>query len=140
MISYPTAAWEQLLVLVRDEDADAREWLHEQGYRELAEFWDAIEGVERSFKWLMENGFLHFAATVDALNENDHAKVWLLQNGYRELAAFVDACADKKSAVMFLIKAGQKGLVLVAREITLKEKKKQKNFLWGFLNLGNPFS
>ncbi|MBK7911282.1 MAG: hypothetical protein ACOJUL_09290 [Candidatus Pollutiaquabacter aromativorans] len=139
MRDYSPKVFEQLLLLVRDEDVEARAWLDREGYPELPHFWDALENVERSFKWLMENRFPELAATVDAMNGNDKAKVWLLSNRQRELAAFVDACNGQAGAVQWLIKAGEKGLLLIARELDERRKKRDKNFFWSLINLGNPF-
>ncbi|MFM2207553.1 MAG: hypothetical protein RL213_1528 [Bacteroidota bacterium] len=136
---YPTEAFDHLVAAVRDKDESAQEWLASNGYPELYHFLDAIEDVEVSFRWLLDNGFRHFAAVVDGLSGKDQAKAWLIRSGYPALAAFIEACDGSAQAVKFLVNAGEKGWVLVAREINAREKKKQKNFFWNFLNFGNPF-
>ncbi len=139
MKSYPIEAFEHLVLCVRNDDEMAQQWLVDNDYRELSEFWDAFEGVEKSFKWLMENGYRPLAATVDAMAGDDKAKVFLITSGNRELAAFADACEGKAPAVNWLIQFGHKGWILLAREIAAREKKKDKSFFWSLLNFGNPF-
>ena len=139
MKTYDKEVFEKLILYIRRDEAEVGEWLVDNGYKELKEFWDACEGVERSFQWLMENDYKQLAATVDALDGNDQAKVFLLSSGNRELAAFVDATTGSKNAVGWLLKYNHKGWVMVAKEIFDIEKKKDKNFLWSFFNFGNPF-
>ena len=139
MKAYDREAFNQLCILVKQEDEDARKWLMENGCRELAEFWDAIDGVEKSFSWLMENGFRPFAAAVDAISGDSKAKVWLLQSGHHEIAAFVEACNGSAAAVKWLVQHKEPGWLMVAKEISQKEKKKEKNFFQRLFSFGNPF-
>jgi len=139
MKSYDKEVFEKLILLVRNEDEEAGKWLIDNHYRELKEFWDACDGVERSFKWLLENGFMQLAATVDAINGNDKAKVFLLSSGNRELAAFVEATNGSQRAISWLLKYDHHGWVMVAKEFFELEKKKNNNFFSTFLNFGNPF-
>lgn len=139
MKGYDKEVYEKLILLVRNDDKEAEQWLMDNGYRELKEFWDACEGVEKSFKWLMENDYKQLAATVDALDGNDKAKVFLLTSGNRELAAFVEAAAGSQKAISFLLRFNHHGWVMVAKEFFEFDKKKNKNFFWSLLNFGNPF-
>lgn len=139
MKKYPTQAFDALIKTVRDKDDAAQQWLLSNGYPELYHLWDAIEGVEPSFRWLLNNGYPHLAALVDGLSGKDSAKAWLLTSGYPSLAAFIEACDGSPKAVQFLAKAGDQGWALFAREINAREKKRSKNLLWSFLNFGNPF-
>ena len=139
MKSYDKEIFEKLILLIRNNDKAAEQWLIENNCKELIEFWDACEGIEKSFKWLLDNGHKALAATVDAINENDKAKVFLLSSGNRELAAFVEASTGSQSAISWLLKNNHQGWVMVAKEIFDKEKKKDKNFFSTFLNFGNPF-
>lgn len=140
MKNYEHEVFEKLILLVRNEDAEARKWLMENDHRELAEWWDAVEGVEKSFRWLLTNNYRQLAAVVDALDGNDKAKVFLLASHNRELAAFVEACNGSQKAVQWLVSFKYNGWALLAKEIFEKEKKKDKGgFLGGLLNLGNPY-
>lgn len=139
MKSYPIEVFERLVLCARENDELAQQWLVDNGYPELSEFWDAFVGVEKSFQWLMQNGYKQLAATVDAMSGDDKAKVFLITSGNRELAAFAEACDGKANAVNWLIQFGHKGWILLAREIQLREKKGEKNFFWNLLNFGNPF-
>lgn len=139
MKRYDREVFEKFILLVRKEDKEAAKWLVDEGYRELKEFWDACDGMESSFKWLLENGYKQLAATVDAMDGNDKAKVFLLASGNRELAAFVEASTGSQKAVSWLLQFDHHGWVMVAKEFFEKEKKKEKNFLFSFLNFGNPF-
>lgn len=139
MKAYPIEVFEHLALCARNNDEVAQQWLVENGYQEMSEFWDAFEGVEKSFKWLMENNYKPLAATVDAMAGDDKAKVFLITSGNRELAAFADACENKAAAVNWLIQFGHKGWILLAREISAREKKSEKGFFWNLLNFGNPF-
>jgi hypothetical protein len=38
------------------------------------------------------------------------------------------------------LKNNERGWLLIAKEVALKEKKKDKGFLGGLLNLGNPYA
>jgi len=140
MKRYSNDIFEHMVLLVRKDDELDREWMMNNDCRELLEFWDAIDGMENSFKWLMDNDYKQLAATVDAYNGNDKAKLFLIKTGNRELAAFVDACNGSKSAAGYLIKHDFRGWLLLAKEIFDKEEKKEKKGIWGMLfNLGNPF-
>ncbi len=140
MKTYSNETFEHLVLLVRKDDEFNREWLINNDYRELVEFWDAIDGMENSFKWLLENNYRQLAATVDAYNGNDKAKLFLIKSGNRELAAFISACDGNQSAISYLSKTNNKGWLLLAKEIFDKEAKKEKKGIWNTLfNLGNPF-
>lgn len=119
-------------------DTNARTWLIENNFRELAEFWDAYEDVETSFQWLKSNGFVHLAACIDAMSENDSAKAWLMRYGYTDLAAFCDASEGKQSAVSILVSSGNHQLVTVAKKIFDTVSKRKKS-MWSIFNFGNPF-
>jgi hypothetical protein len=134
---YNIEALGHLSAMIKDQN-DAKEWLVTNGYRELAEFWDAYIGIEKSFKWLLDNGYKHLAAAVDAASGEDKAKLWLIANGYRELAAFISASEGNEPAVHLLMKSDYKGLVTVAHEIYEYNKKKTKGIM-GFFNGLNPF-
>ena len=139
MKEYSSEALKKLCGTIQGEKG-SQQWLVENGYRELSEFWDAYEDMEKSFQWLKNNGFIHFAATVDAMSGNDTAKVWLIQNGYRMLAALSDASEGNKTAVMWMLKFNHKGWLEVAKAIYDYNKKKKKKGFWSFLNFGNPYS
>ena len=134
---YDINALSHFAAMVREEKG-AQEWLVENGYRELSEFWDAYTGIEKSFKWLLENGYKHLAAAVDAASGQDKAKLWLIANGYRELALFISATEGNKAAVAVLLKSQYKGLVGVSHEIYEYNRKRSKG-LRGFFNTLNPF-
>lgn len=140
MKNYDNEVFGKLILLVRNEDEECRKWLLENDHRELVEWWDAVEGMEKSFKWLLENNYRQLAASVDALEGNDKAKVFLLASGNRELAAFVEACSGSQKALQWLIGYKYNGWALLAKEIVEKEKKKDKGFLGGLFNLGNPYA
>jgi hypothetical protein len=139
MKSYDKEVFEKLILLVRNNDKEAEKWLIDSNYRELKEFWDACEGVEKSFKWLFDNGYKQLAATVDALNDNDKAKVFLLSSGNGELAAFVEATTGSQKAISWLLKNNYPGWVMVAKEFFEIDKKKNNNFFRSLFNFGNPF-
>jgi hypothetical protein len=138
MNEYNASALLKLCSLIRGEEG-AQEWLLENDYRELSEFWNAYENVEESFKWLLENNHRELAALVDAFQGNDNAKLWLLKNGHRELAALIDASDGNKTAVEWLLKSGNKAWLAVAREIYLWNKKNEKKGFWKLFDFGNPF-
>jgi len=45
MNEYDSTALLKLCALIRGEE-DAQQWLVDNGYRELSEFWDAVENLE----------------------------------------------------------------------------------------------
>ena len=140
MKEYSSEVLKKLTAAIRG-DKDSQQWLVDNNYRELSEFWDAYEDMENSFQWLKNNGYVHFAATVDAMGGNEKAKVWLMQNGYRMLAALSDASEGNKTAVMWMLKLNHKDWLNVAKAIyDYNNKKKKKGFLWTLLNLGNPYA
>jgi len=139
MKDYPFDALKKLSAAIREEKG-AQQWLVDNGYHELSEFWDAYLGIEKSFQWLKNNGYLYFAALIDAMNGVSRAKAWLVQNGYRSLAAFADAAEGNKSAVVFLLNTPEKMWLDVAKAIHEYHKKKEKKGFWGIFNLGNPYS
>jgi hypothetical protein len=138
MKRYDKEVFQMLALVIRNDDKDSEKWLDENGCRELREFWDAFEGVENSFRWLLDNGYRQLAAVVDAMNGNDQAKVFLLSSGNRELAAFVEATDGSQQAIKWLVSNNHPGWVVVAKEIYIKQKKKDKTF-WGLFDFGNPF-
>jgi len=138
MKDYENSALLKLCALIREEEG-ARQWLIDNGYRELAEFWEANERVEKSFRWLLENNHRELAALVDALHSEEKAKMFLVKAGHPELAAVVDAADGNKTAVVFLLKSGNKGWLAVAREIYLWEQKSKKKGIWNIFDFGNPF-
>lgn len=140
MKNYSNEVFEHLVLLIRTDDDVERNWLKSNHAEELAHLWDAIDGMEGSFKWLMSNNFTQLAAVVDGLAENSKAKVFLLKSGHPELAAFIEACFGTQNAVSFLLKNKQNGWLLVAKEIFDHDQRKEKKSFWGLLNLGNPFS
>ncbi|HKR03872.1 MAG TPA: hypothetical protein VJY62_04485 [Bacteroidia bacterium] len=137
MRDYPEIAIEKWCDYISGND-DARRWLEENNFRELAEFWDAYENIEQSFQWLKSNGFLHLAACIDAANHNSKAKLWLLKYGYTDLAAFCDASEGNQHAVSILLQNEKYQLVRVARTIYSNHKKKKRSF-WRIFDFGNPF-
>ena len=139
MKDYPISVLQKLSAAIRNEEG-AQQWLIDNGYQELAEFWEAYQEVEKSFQWLKNNGFIHFAALIDAMSENTKAKMWLVQNGYRNLAAFADASEGNKTAVMFLLRSEDKKWLDPAKAIYDYNKKKQKKGFWSIFNFGNPYS
>ena len=141
MKTYSDETFEHMVLLVRKDENLDREWLLNNNCRELVEFFDALEGMENSFKWLLENNYRQLAATVDGFNGNDKAKLFLVKTGNRDLAAFIDACDGSKSAIAYLIKQDEKGWLLLAKEFFDRQAKKEKGGIWSTLfNLGNPFS
>ena len=139
MKKYDTVALLKLCALIKEEPG-AREWLLENNCRELYEFWEAYEHIEKSFKWLLENKHPELAAMVDALHGSDNAKAFLVKSGQHELAAFIDATDGNKAAVTWLLKSGHKNWLAVAREIYVYNKKKEKKGFWKIFDFGNPFS
>ena len=139
MKQYDTEELRMLEGAIRDEEG-AQKWLMENGFRELAEFWEAYGDVEKSFQWLKNNGYVHFAALVNAMSGNEKAKVWLIRHGFATLAAFSDAAEGNQSAVSLLLKTDEKGWVGVAKAIFEYNKKKEKKGFWNIFNFGNPYS
>lgn len=139
MKDYPDEVYTELVKLFRDDDAHSREWLLANNYSEWVEFHWAFEGKEKSFEWLLQNGHRVLAATVDGLSGTDSAKIFLIRSGHRELSAFVDASRGNKVAVAWLIKNKYKGLIQLAHEINVRQKKEEKKGIWALLNFGNPF-
>jgi len=138
MKEYDSSALKKLSATIRGDEV-AQQWLKDNGYRELSEFWDAYESIEKSFQWLKNNGFIHFAALIDAMSGKDAAKVWLIKSGYRMLAAFADASEGNKTAVEWMAQQRNYDWLEVAKAIfDYNEKKKKKGF-WNIFNFGNPF-
>ncbi|MCX6291240.1 MAG: hypothetical protein NT126_05700 [Bacteroidetes bacterium] len=139
MRKYDITSLLKLCALIKQEEG-AKEWLAGNGCRELYEFWEAFENVEKSFRWLLENNHRELAALVDAFHGNDNAKLFLIKSGHRELAALIDASEGNKTAVEWLMKSGNKEWLPVAREIYLWNKKNAKKGFWSFFDFGNPYS
>ena len=138
MREYSEEVFEKLCAAVREEK-DIQSWFTGNGYAELWEFWNAIDGDENSFRWLMKNHHPELAAVVDSMNGNDQAKKWLIMNRYRELASFVDAADGSQPAVTFLLQQKQDGWVNFAKAIYQKNQKQEKNFFRSIFNFGNPY-
>jgi hypothetical protein len=136
MKEYDPIVLKKFSALIKKEEG-AQEWLVENGYRELQEFWDAVLGIEKSFQWLKTNGFVHFAAMTDAIHGNAQARAWLIQHGYRILAAVSDAAEGNKIAVALLLKLRETDWLNVAKTMYDFFKKKEKKSIFNF---GNPFS
>ena len=139
MKTYDLPVLLKLCAFIREEPG-AQQWLMDNGCRELSEFWDAVEHVEKSFKWLLDNDHRELAAMVDGIHGDEHAKVFLIRSGHRELAAFVDASEGNKTALLWLNKFNHTPWLAVAREIYLWNKKKEKKGFWKIFDFGNPFN
>ena len=138
MKTYDLAALLKLCAAIKEEKG-ANQWLIDHDCRELSEFWDAYQNMEKSFTWLLENNHRELAAIVDGLHGDDKAKAFLIKSGYHELAAFIDAAEGSKTAVLWLMKFKHKPWLAVAREIYLWNKKNEPKGIWKIFNFGNPF-
>ena len=137
MIDYPAPAIDKWCDYINGNE-EASKWLIENNFRELAEFWDAYENIEKSFQWLKNNGFIHFAACIDTMNHNSKAKLWLIRYGYSDLAAFCDASEGQKDAISILLQSKKYDLIKVAKTIFGNQKKKKRS-IWNIFDFGNPF-
>lgn len=63
---------------------------------------EAIGGNKKIREWLINNGYRELGVFVFALNNKDDAKMWLMENGHQHLAATIAGAEGKKDAVEWL--------------------------------------
>lgn len=65
---------------------------------------EAISGNTKIRDWLIQNGYRELGLFVFALHNKQDARDWLMENGYPHLMAVINGAEGKKEAVDWLMK------------------------------------
>jgi hypothetical protein len=101
-------------------NAEIRDWLMANGFRELGLFCFALRNQNMARDWLMKNGHPHLMAIIRGAEGDKQAIGWLAVNGYEMLRLVALGADNEDDAVMELMKAGDRlmaGLALKIRAV-----------------------
>ena len=83
-------------------NAKIRDFLIQNGYRELGVFCFALRNDHKSLNWLMLNGYPHLAALIKAAEEDQQALQWLHDYKFDVLKFMALAIQGDKNAMAWL--------------------------------------
>lgn len=83
---------------------------------------EAVGGHKGLREWLIENGFKELGIFVYALHNKDDARKWLMENGHQHLLATIVGAEGKKDAIDWLERYDFDLLARVARSADGDEK------------------
>ncbi len=93
-----------------------RDWLIQNGYKELGIFVYALHNKNDARQWLLDNGFPHLMALINGAEGNDQAISWLQQYGYDTLAKMAMTGDGSEEAYNWL-KENDKIFAVIAHKI-----------------------
>lgn len=96
---------------------DIRDWLMENGYKELAMFTYAVRNKDDARNWLMENGYAHLMALINAVERNQVALKWLQHFNFTILEKMALSGDGDEDAHRWLINNGHREFAYVAKKI-----------------------
>lgn len=94
-----------------------RDWLTENGYKELGLFVFALHLKDDARDWLMQNGYPHLMATINGAEGNPNAIKWLEKHGYTPLSKVALVGDGNEQAFAWLKRNNHPELALVAKKI-----------------------
>ncbi|MFN2422860.1 MAG: hypothetical protein ABR572_03710 [Cryomorphaceae bacterium] len=94
-----------------------RDWLTENGFKELGIFTYAVRNKDDARKWLLENGFPHLAATVEGAEGRETAIKWLENYNFDVLAKTAMAGDGDEASFNWLVRNGHKEMAIVSQKI-----------------------
>ncbi len=94
-----------------------REWLLQNGYRELGIFVFALRNKTDAKEWLMKNNFPHLGATISGAEGNPNAVAWLEKYKFDVLAKVAMVGHGDEKALQWLIENGHREMAVVAKQI-----------------------
>jgi hypothetical protein len=115
-LSYPPKiliAWAEAI----GGNKDIRDWLMDNGYKELAMFTFAVRNKDEARKWLMENGYAHLMAMINAVERNQVALKWLQHFNFTVLEKMALSGDGDDEAHQWLIANGHREFAYVAKKI-----------------------
>lgn len=98
-------------------NAKIRDWLIENGYKELGLFVFALHLKDDARDWLMKNGFPHLMATINGAEGNPSAVKWLEKHGYTPLSKVALVGDGEEQAFAWLRANGHTELAVIAKKI-----------------------
>lgn len=94
-----------------------REWLMQNGYRELGIFVFALRNKDDAKEWLLKNQCQHLAATISGAEGNPNAVAWLEKYKFDLLAKVAMVGHGDEKAMKWLIDNNHRELAIVAKQI-----------------------
>lgn len=104
-----------------------RDWLGQNGYKELNLFCFALNNVDAPREWLMKNGFPHLAAMINGGEGNEDAITWLENQNLPILAKMALAIDNDIPAMQWLINNHRDFAILAAKMQTVKNNIEERN-------------
>jgi hypothetical protein len=101
-ISYPPKiliAWKEAI----GGNRKIRDWLTNNGYKELGIFCFALSNDDKAKNWLFDNGYAHLLALINGAEGNELALGWLKNGGFTilyHMARAADSYEDSKDWIM----------------------------------------
>lgn len=93
-------------------NAQIRDWLIKNGYRELGLFVFALNLRADARKWLMENGYPHLMAVIRGIEGDEEALQWLDSHNLTVLRRVAE-CGGDKEALEWLLRNGHRELAML---------------------------
>lgn len=94
-----------------------RDWLTENGYRELGIFVFALRNKDDANKWLFDNKFRHFAATIAGSKGNKGAIEWLFKSKLDVLARVALTGDGDEDSFNWLLKNNHREMAMIGKKI-----------------------
>lgn len=94
-----------------------RDWLLENGYKELAMFTYAVRNKDDARQWLMDNGYAHLMAMINGVERNEIALKWLQRFNFTILEKMALSADGDDVAHQWLLHNGHKEFAYVAKKI-----------------------
>lgn len=125
-LQYPAKimlAWAEAI----EGNKEIRDWLIQNGYKELGLFCFALRNKDDAREWLMENGYAHLMAMVNAIEGNEVALEWLKQYKFTILQHMALAGDGDEKAFKWLVKHGHKDFAMIAKKIQMVKDQIQRD-------------
>ena len=125
-ISYPPKiliAWKEAI----GGNKKIREWLTNNGYKELGLFCFALNNDSKAKNWLFENGYAHLLATINGAEGDEIAIKWLEKGGFMTLYHIARATDGYDDSKKWLIKKDKLYAALALQMEIIKDQIDNKN-------------
>ncbi len=125
-ISYPPKvliAWKEAI----GGNKKIREWLTNNGFKELGLFCFALNNDKKAKKWLFENGYAHLLAIIKGAEGDEIALKWLQKGGFLILFHIARAADSYEESKKWLLKEDKLYAAIALQMEIIKDKIDDKN-------------
>ena len=98
---------------------EIRDWLIQNGYKELGLFTYALRNKDDARDWLMKNGYPHLMALINGIEGNQAALKWLEKNNLNILRHMALAGDSDEAAFNWLLKNGHREFAMLAKKMEI---------------------